>query len=140
MEKIEYKEIEEYLQTHPSSLVNFQELDRDKSIMLDVKGYEIYTYIKPNEFLEREQVEMYYGEEGVEENYKALCTHPFYRLVIQEPREIHMGAIVSEVQEEPDRYTIHLNECYMNQGFQKLYMEKIEELETTQGPQLWIEE
>lgn len=111
MKELKYDEIEECFETSFKKKVVFEEYDRNMSLLLKVEGFETHTYIKENEFLDRDQVLEYYGEDRETE-----CYNPYIRLILTNPED--ESDIIKY-------YPIHLNKAYMSSGYQKLWVEDV---------------
>ena len=128
---MKYDEIIDQLTENPGSCIDFIEYEADGGVMLEVRGYEVYSYVKPNEYIDPQQILDYYGNDLEEDEYRYYAYSPDVRIVIQEPTGL--DGRLGPVQEIPEKYVIHINRAFYETGLQVLRIhEEIEpEIPTT---------
>ena len=88
-----YDEVKQFLEDNynKSIKIDFKEYGcisyNNPTLLLEIQGCEVITYIKGNEVITMEDVYKYYGEEALI-NYKDYLIYPYIRLIISEPLEI----------------------------------------------------
>lgn len=116
-----YEEIQPFLESHANTslLIDFKEYEytphNTKSIILEIENFSLITYIKPNEFMLREDVAMYYGKEIEEQSYENLCRYPYLRLVIAEP---------SNNITQQEYKVLHLNKTFFTSHLQEIHIKE----------------
>lgn len=124
-----YSSIEETLKTSADLSIDFREykivgLDK-KDLILDISGYKVIGFISPNEFIDRDTVKRYYGEEA---DFLNLCYYPYLRLIIKKPNSL-----------DDKEYILHLNKASFTNGLQEIDLYKASDtIQSIGGIQPWI--
>lgn len=128
---MKYDEIIDQLTENPGCCIDFIEYEADGGVMLEVRGYEVYSHVRPNEYIDPQQILDYYGNDLEEEEYRYYAYSPDVRIVIQEPTGLN--GRLGPIQEIPEKYVIHINRAFYETGLQVLRIqEEIEpEIPTT---------
>ena len=126
---MDYSKIEDTLKSSPNLRVDFREYEftslNGKSLILEVNGYKVVGYISPNEFIDQETVERYYGEDA---NFLNYCYYPYLRIIITNPNSL-----------DDKEYILHLNEASFTNGLQELDLYKASDtIQSLGGIQPWI--
>lgn len=126
---MDYSKIEDTLKSSPNLRINFREYEftslNGKSLILEVNGYKVVGYINPNEFIDQETVERYYGEDA---NFLNYCYYPYLRIIITNPNSI-----------DDKEYILHLNEASFTNGLQEIDLYKASDtIQSLGGIQPWI--
>lgn len=126
---MDYSKIEETLKSSPNLRIDFREYEftslNGKSLILEVNGYKVVGYISPNEFIDQETVERYYGEDA---NFLNYCYYPYLRIIITNPNSL-----------DDKEYILHLNEASFTNGLQELDLYKASDtIQSLGGIQPWI--
>ena len=124
-----YSEIEETLKSSTNLRIDFREYEftslNGKSLILEVNGYKVIGFISPNEFIDQETVERYYGEDV---NFLNYCYYPYLRIIITNPNDL-----------DDKEYILHLNEASFTNGLQELDLYKASDtIQSLGGIQPWI--
>ena len=124
-----YSEIEETLKSNTNLRIDFREYEftslNGKSLILEVNGYKVIGFISPNEFIDQEMVERYYGEDA---NFLNYCYYPYLRIIITNPNDL-----------DNKEYILHLNEASFTNGLQELDLYKASDtIQSLGGIQPWI--
>lgn len=126
---MDYSKIEDTLKSSPNLRINFREYEftslNGKSLILEINGYKVVGYINPNEFIDQETVERYYGEDA---NFLNYCYYPYLRIIITNPNSI-----------DDKEYILHLNEASFTNGLQEIDLYKASDtIQSLGGIQPWI--
>lgn len=124
-----YSEIEETLKSSTNLRIDFREYEftslNGRSLILEVNGYKVIGFISPNEFIDQETVERYYGEDV---NFLNYCYYPYLRIIITNPNGL-----------DDKEYILHLNEASFTNGLQELDLYKASDtIQSLGGIQPWI--
>ena len=124
-----YSEIEETLKSSTNLRIDFREYEftslNGKSLILEVNGYKVIGFINPNEFIDQETVERYYGEDV---NFLNYCYYPYLRIIITNPNGL-----------DDKEYILHLNEASFTNGLQEIDLYKASDtIQSLGGIQPWI--
>ena len=124
-----YSEIEETLKSNTNLRIDFREYEftslNGKSLILEVNGYKVIGFISPNEFIDQETVERYYGEDV---NFLNYCYYPYLRIIITNPNDL-----------DDKEYILHLNEASFTNGLQEIDLYKASDtIQSLGGIQPWI--
>lgn len=126
---MDYSNIEETLKSSPNLRIDFREYEftslNGKSLILEVNSYKVIGFISPNEFIDQETVERYYGEDA---NFLNYCYYPYLRIIITNPNSL-----------DDKEYILHLNEASFTNGLQELDLYKASDtIQSLGGIQPWI--
>lgn len=126
---MDYSKIEETLKSTTDLRIDFREHEftslNGKSPILEINGYKVVGYISPNEFIDQETVERYYGEEA---NFLNYCYYPYLRIIITNPNSL-----------DDKEYILHLNEASFTSGLQEIDLYKASDtIQSLGGIQPWI--
>lgn len=126
---MDYSKIEETLKSSPNLRIDFREYQmtslNDRYLILEVNGYKVIGFISPNEFIDQETVERYYGEDV---NFLNYCYYPYLRIIITNPNSI-----------DDKEYILHLNEASFTNGLQEIDLYKASDtIQSLGGIQPWI--
>lgn len=126
---MDYSKIEDTLKSSPNLRIDFREYEftslNGKSLILEVNGYKVIGFISPNEFIDQETVERYYGEDA---NFLNYCYYPYLRIIITNPNSL-----------DDKEYILHLNEASFTNGLQELDLYKASDtIQSLGGIQPWI--
>lgn len=126
---MDYSKVEDTLKSSPNLRIDFREYEftslNGKSLILEVNGYKVVGYISPNEFIDQETVERYYGEDA---NFLNYCYYPYLRIIITKPNGL-----------DNKEYILHLNEASFTNGLQELDLYKASDtIQSLGGIQPWI--
>lgn len=126
---MDYSKIEETLKSNPNLRIDFREYEftslNGKSLILEVNGYKVIGFISPNEFIDQETVERYYGGDA---NFLNYCYYPYLRIIITNPNNL-----------DDKEYILHLNEASFTNGLQELDLYKASDtIQSLGGIQPWI--
>lgn len=126
---MDYSKIEETLKSNPNLRIDFREYEftslNGKSLILEVNGYKVIGFISPNEFIDQETVERYYGEDA---NFLNYCYYPYLRIIITNPNGL-----------DNKEYILHLNEASFTNGLQEIDLYKASDtIQSLGGIQPWI--
>lgn len=126
---MDYSRIEDTLKSSPNLRIDFREYEftslNGKSLILEVNGYKVIGFISPNEFIDQETVERYYGEDA---NFLNYCYYPYLRIIITNPNSL-----------DDKEYILHLNEASFINGLQELDLYKASDtIQSLGGIQPWI--
>lgn len=126
---MDYSKIEDTLKSSPNLRIDFREYEftslNGKSLILEVNGYKVVGYISPNEFIDQETVERYYGEDA---NFLNYCYYPYLRIIITNPNSL-----------DDKEYILHLNEASFTNGLQEIDLYKASDtIQSLGGIQPWI--
>lgn len=126
---MDYSKIEDTLKSSPNLRIDFREYEftslNGKSLILEINGYKVVGYISPNEFIDQETVERYYGEDA---NFLNYCYYPYLRIIITNPNSL-----------DDKEYILHLNEASFINGLQELDLYKASDtIQSLGGIQPWI--
>ena len=124
-----YSEIEETLKSNTNLRIDFREYEftslNGKSPILEINGYKVIGFISPNEFIDQETVERYYGEDV---NFLNYCYYPYLRIIITNPNGL-----------DDKEYILHLNEASFTNGLQEIDLYKANDtIQSLGGIQPWI--
>lgn len=125
---MKYEEIQAYLQENVGTiLVDFIEYADTtfgyKYPILEIENMYLYNYILENEFIDRSDYKMYYGED---DDYESYCRYPYIRLIVAK----------SSHRTDEELFVIHLNKTFFTSGHQKLKLH-LENNEVSQGVKSW---
>lgn len=126
---MDYSKIEDTLKSSPNLRIDFREYEftslNGKSLILEINGYKVVGFISPNEFIDQETVERYYGEDA---NFLNYCYYPYLRIIITNPNSL-----------DDKEYILHLNEASFTNGLQELDLYKASDtIQSLGGIQPWI--
>lgn len=126
---MDYSKIEDTLKSSPNLRVDFREYEftslNGKNLILEVNGYKVIGFISPNEFIDQETVERYYGEDA---NFLNYCYYPYLRIIITNPNSL-----------DDKEYILHLNEASFTNGLQEIDLYKASDtIQSLGGIQPWI--
>lgn len=126
---MDYSKIEDTLKSSPNLRVDFREYEftslNGKNLILEVNGYKVIGFISPNEFIDQETVERYYGEDA---NFLNYCYYPYLRIIITNPNNL-----------DDKEYILHLNEASFTNGLQEIDLYKASDtIQSLGGIQPWI--
>lgn len=126
---MDYSKIEETLKSNPNLRIDFREYEftslNCKYPILEVNGYKVIGFISPNEFIDQETVERYYGEDA---NFLNYCYYPYLRIIITNPNSL-----------DDKEYILHLNEASFTNGLQEIDLYKASDtIQSLGGIQPWI--
>lgn len=126
---MDYSKIEDTLKSSPNLRIDFREYEftslNGKNLILEVNGYKVIRFISPNEFIDQETVERYYGEDA---NFLNYCYYPYLRIIITNPNSL-----------DNKEYILHLNEASFINGLQELDLYKASDtIQSLGGIQPWI--
>lgn len=126
---MDYSEIEDTLKSSPNLRIDFREYEftslNGKNLILEVNGYKVIGFISPNEFIDQETVERYYGEDA---NFLNYCYYPYLRIIITNPNNL-----------DDKEYILHLNEASFTNGLQEIDLYKASDtIQSLGGIQPWI--
>lgn len=128
MDSMRYEEVEQFLEKNTKAYIDFEEygyISGRKTLLLKIEGLQINTYIKENEFIDRETIERLYGEEANPNHY---YYYPYIRLVIEQ-----------EIDNREVQYSVlHLNKVYFTSGLQKIQLRSSGFRLGEQGVKPWI--
>lgn len=124
-----YSKIEDTLKSNPNLRIDFREYEftslNGKSLILEINGYKVVGFISPNEFIDQETVERYYGEDA---NFLNYCYYPYLRIIITNPNSL-----------DDKEYILHLNEASFTNGLQEIDLYKASDtIQSLGGIQPWI--
>lgn len=116
---MEYKDIQPFLDEHyhEDIQIDFNEYQcisyNIPTLILELKEYDVISYIKANDIITMEEVYKYYGEDALI-NYESYLIYPYIRLIISKPLELG--------ENETDRilHVLHLNEVFFTCGYQDI--------------------
>lgn len=126
---MDYSKIADTLKSSPNLRIDFREYEftslNGKNLILEVNGYKVIGFISPNEFIDQETVERYYGEDA---NFLNYCYYPYLRIIITNPNSL-----------DDKEYILHLNEASFINGLQELDLYKASDtIQSLGGIQPWI--
>lgn len=126
---MDYSKIEETLKSSTDLRIDFREYQftslNGKSLILEINGYKVIGFISPNEFIDKETVARYYGEEA---NFLNYCYYPYFRIIITNPNSL-----------DDKEYILHLNEASFTNGLQEMDLYKASDtIQSLGGIQPWI--
>lgn len=126
---MDYSKIEETLQSTTNLRIDFREYQmtslNDRYLILEINGYKVAGFISPNEFIDQETVERYYGKEA---NFLNYCYYPYLRIIITNPSNL-----------DNKEYILHLNEASFTNGLQEIDLYKTSDtIQSLGGIQPWI--
>lgn len=126
---MDYSKIEETLKSTTDLRIDFREYQitslNERYLILEINGYKVVGFISPNEFIDQETVERYYGEEV---NFLNYCYYPYFRIVITNPNSL-----------DDKEYILHLNEASFTNGLQEIELYKASDtIQSLGGIQPWI--
>lgn len=126
---MDYSKIEETLKSTTDLRIDFREYEftslNGKSLILEINGYKVAGFISPNEFIDKETVARYYGEEA---NFLNYCYYPYFRIIITNPNSL-----------DDKEYILHLNEASFTNGLQEIDLYKASDtIQSLGGIQPWI--
>ena len=126
---MDYSKIEDTLKSSTDLRIDFREYAftslNGKSLILEVNGYKVVGFISPNEFIDQETVERYYGEDA---NFLNYCYYPYLRIIITNPNSL-----------DDKEYILHLNEASFTNGLQEIDLYKTSDtIQSLGGIQPWI--
>lgn len=126
---MDYSKIEDTLKSSPNLRIDFREYEftslNGKNLILEVNGYKVIGFISPNEFIDQETVERYYGEDA---NFLNYCYYPYLRIIITNPNNL-----------DDKEYILHLNEASFTNGLQEIDLYKASDtIQSLGGIQPWI--
>lgn len=126
---MDYSKIEETLKSTTDLRIDFREYEftslNGKSLILEINGYKVIGFISPNEFIDKETVARYYGEEA---NFLNYCYYPYFRIIITNPNSL-----------DDKEYILHLNEASFTNGLQEIDLYKASDtIQSLGGIQPWI--
>lgn len=126
---MDYSKIEDTLNSSPDLRIDFREYEftslNGKSLILEINGYKVIGFISPNEFIDQETVERYYGDEV---NFLNYCYYPYLRIIITNPNSL-----------DDKEYILHLNEASFTNGLQEIDLYKASDtIQSLGGIQPWI--
>ena len=109
---MEYREIKEVLETNQNLILDMVETDYTGQVLLEIKEYPIYSYIRENEYLGDEEIERYYGVERQVswEDKKDLIMRPFIRLILKH----------ENIDQPTDFIVLNIVPFYISMGYQKV--------------------
>lgn len=126
---MDYSKIKETLKSTTDLRIDFREYQmtslNDRYLILEINGYKVVGFISPNEFIDQETVERYYGEEA---NFLNYCYYPYFRIIITNPNGL-----------DNKEYILHLNEASFTNGLQEIDLYKASDtIQSLGGIQPWI--
>ena len=126
---MDYSKIEDTLKSSHNLRIDFREYEftslNGKSLILEINGYKVVGFISPNEFIDQETVERYYGEDA---NFLNYCYYPYLRIIITNPNSL-----------DDKEYILHLNEASFTNGLQEIDLYKASDtIQSLGGIQPWI--
>lgn len=126
---MDYSKIEDTLKSNKNLRIDFREYEftslNGKYPILEINGYKVIGFISPNEFIDQETVERYYGEDA---NFLNYCYYPYLRIIITNPNGL-----------DNKEYILHLNEASFTNGLQEIDLYKASDtIQSLGGIQPWI--